>query len=87
MTSPFEVLLVEVKSLSDHDWLAFRVGERQKMRLKRALIFMQTKFTKPVHFHLATVTKGGEIEILPDFLSWHVGVKIQNLKYEAAFLS
>lgn len=67
--SRFEVLLIEVKSLSNHDWLAYRVGSRQKLRLRRALIYMQNRFKLGVRFHLATVTKGGEIEIYADFLS------------------
>ncbi|OQW48613.1 MAG: hypothetical protein A4S09_04230 [Proteobacteria bacterium SG_bin7] len=69
MRNSCEVLLVEVKSLSNYDWLVFRVGLRQKIRLKRALIYIQTKFNLPVRFHLAAVTKGEEIEILADFLS------------------
>ncbi len=63
-----EILLLEVKSLSHADWLEHRVGFRQKLRLQRALGYIQARYSLPVLFHLVTVTKDEEITVYTDFL-------------------
>ncbi|MBS1971836.1 MAG: YraN family protein [Bdellovibrionales bacterium] len=62
-----EVWIFEVKSLSHFDFLDVRVSRRQKERLKRAFLFVQSKTRKPVQIALAFVDKTGEVLIIENF--------------------
>ena len=62
-----EILILEIKSLSHFDFLDVRVSKKQKERLKRAHLFVQSKTPKPVHLILAFVNSKGEILLVEDF--------------------
>lgn len=62
-----EIWIFEVKTLSHFDFLTVRVSRRQKERLKRAHLFVQSKTTKPVRLALAFVDKRGEVMIFENF--------------------
>ena len=64
-----EIILLEVKSLSDADWVLQRISQRQRQRLKNALKYFQNHFCDEVRLHLAFVSSDGEIEIFEDFLA------------------
>jgi putative endonuclease len=61
-----ELLMVEVKSVNIADFAAFRISQKQKQRLIRAMIFLAEKFARPVEVHWAFVTGDGEITIIED---------------------
>lgn len=62
-----EIWILEIKSLSHFDFLDVRVSWKQKQRLKRAHLFVQSKTSKRVRLALAFVDKKGEILIIEDF--------------------
>jgi Holliday junction resolvase-like predicted endonuclease len=62
-----EIWIFEIKSLSHFDFLDVRVSKKQKERLKRAYLFIQSKTPKPVRLALAFVDKKGEILIFDEF--------------------
>jgi hypothetical protein len=62
-----EVWILEIKSLSHFDFLDVRVSRKQKERLKRAHLFVQSKMQKPVRLALAFVDKKGEVLIIDEF--------------------
>lgn len=63
-----EIWILEIKSLSHFDFLDVRVSWRQKERLKRAHLFVQSKTPRPVLLALAFVDKKGEVLILQEGL-------------------
>lgn len=64
-----EWLIVEVKSLSDYNFLNFRISGNQKRRLKKACLFFQSqsKFQENCSLFLAFVDNKNEITIVKDF--------------------
>lgn len=62
-----EIWIFEVKTLTHFDFLTARVSRRQKERLKRALMYVQSKTTKPVRLALAFVDQRGEVLIFENF--------------------
>lgn len=54
------LLMVEVKSLSNWDFVSHRLGQRQKRRLLNGLAYFQSRWPGPVIFKLAMIeTNGG----------------------------
>ncbi|HEY8271723.1 MAG TPA: YraN family protein [Pseudobdellovibrionaceae bacterium] len=62
-----EIWIVEIKSLSHFEFLEVRVSKKQKERLKRAHLFVQSKTIKSVRLVLAFVDKKGEVLIIEEF--------------------
>lgn len=62
-----EIWILEIKSLSRFDFLEVRVSRKQKERLKRAHLFVQSRTLKPVRLALVFVDNRGEILIVEDF--------------------
>lgn len=62
-----EIWIFEVKSLSHFDFLDVRVSRKQKERLKRAYLFVQSKTTKPVRLALAFVDRRRQVLVVEDF--------------------
>jgi len=62
-----EIFVLEIKTISHFDFLDVRVSQKQKDRLKRAHMFLQSKTLKEVRLCLVFVDKKGEILILEDF--------------------
>jgi Holliday junction resolvase-like predicted endonuclease len=62
-----EIWILEIKSLSHFDFLDVRVSKKQKERLKRAHLFVQSKTPKPVRLALAFVDRKGEILVFDEF--------------------
>ncbi|MDZ4661416.1 MAG: YraN family protein [Pseudomonadota bacterium] len=63
-----ELVIVEVKSAAEPFWESYRIGFRQKHRLKNAAIHLMEKSGRNIEVHLAFVDKDGRIDILRDFL-------------------
>ncbi|MGZ3804037.1 MAG: YraN family protein [Pseudobdellovibrionaceae bacterium] len=61
------IWILEIKSLSHFEFLDVRVSKKQKERLKRAYLYVQSKTPKPVRLALAFVDKKGEVLIIEDF--------------------
>lgn len=59
--------IFEVKTLSHFDFLNVRVSRRQKERLKRAHLFVQSRTSRPVRLALAFVDRAGRVLIFEDF--------------------
>ncbi len=64
-----DLVIVEVKTVSDSFWNSSRISSRQKYRLKNATLHLMEQTSKNVEVHLAFVDKDGKIDILKDFLS------------------
>lgn len=62
-----EIWIFEIKTLSHFDFLDVRVSRRQKERLKRAHMFVQSKTRKPVRLALAFVDKRGKVLVFDNF--------------------
>ncbi|WP_413291421.1 YraN family protein [Bdellovibrio sp. HCB337] len=62
-----EIWILEVKTLSTFDFLDVRVSRKQKERLKRAHLFVQSKTPKPVRLALVFVDKKGQVLVIEDF--------------------
>lgn len=62
-----ELWIVEIKTLSQFDFLSVRVSRKQRERLKRAYIFVQSKTRRPVCLYLAFVDNSGEILLVDEF--------------------
>jgi len=62
-----EIWIFEVKTLSHFDFMTVRVSRRQKERLKRAFLFVQSKTTRPVRLALAFVNRKREVMVFEDF--------------------
>lgn len=62
-----EIWILEVKSLSSFDFLNVRISRKQKERLKRAHLFVQSKTVKAVRLALAFVDPKGEVLVIEDF--------------------
>jgi len=62
-----EIWIFEIKTLSHFDFLTVRVSRKQKERLKRAHMFVQSKTVKPVRLALAFVDKAGNVIIFENF--------------------
>lgn len=58
-----DIWILEIKTLSHFDFLDVRVSWKQKERLKRAHLFVQSKTPKPVILALAFVDRKGAILI------------------------
>jgi len=62
-----EIWIFEVKSLRHFDFLEVRLGRKQKERLQRAHLFIQSKTPKPVRLALVFVDAQAKILIFEDF--------------------
>lgn len=60
------LLMVEVKTANLLDFQPFRISQKQKARLCRALLFMAARWDLPVEIHWAFVTKDGQITVFED---------------------
>jgi hypothetical protein len=59
--------MIEIKTLSHFDFLEVRVSRKQKERLKRAHLFLQSRTSKPLRLVLAFVDAKGEVLIVEEF--------------------
>lgn len=57
------LVLVEVKTAQLQDFQPFRVGQKQKQRLVRAMLFLAERWQLPVEIHWAFVTKDGDVTV------------------------
>ncbi|MBC7370115.1 MAG: YraN family protein [Bdellovibrionaceae bacterium] len=62
-----EIWILEIKTLSSFDFLDVRVSWKQKERLKRAHLFVQSRTPKRVRLALAFVDRAGEVLVIEDF--------------------
>jgi Holliday junction resolvase-like predicted endonuclease len=62
-----EIWILEIKTLSHADFLGVRVSWKQKERLKRAHLFIQSRTRKPVRLALVFVDARGGILVIEDF--------------------
>lgn len=62
-----EVWIFEVKSLRHFDFLDVRLGRKQKERLHRAHLFIQSKTPKPVRLALVFVDAQAKMMVFEDF--------------------
>nr|BFD59739.1 hypothetical protein CKG001_18460 [Bdellovibrio sp. CKG001]BFD63103.1 hypothetical protein BdHM001_17840 [Bdellovibrio sp. HM001] len=60
------LLMVEVKTTNLMDFQPFRVSQKQKARLLRAMQFLAARWDVLVEIHWAFVTKEGEITVFED---------------------
>lgn len=60
------LLMVEVKTANLSAFQSFRISQRQKARLLRALQFLAARWDMLVEVHWAFVTKEGEITVFED---------------------
>lgn len=60
------LLMIEVKTANLTDFQPFRVSQKQKARLLRALQFLAARWELLVEIHWAFVTKEGEITVFED---------------------
>lgn len=60
------VLMVEVKAISSADFQIYRISQRQKQRLLRALIYFSAQWDCLVEIHWAFVEKSGKVQIIED---------------------
>lgn len=63
-----EVILVEVKKTSHHDFLNDRISQRQKDRLYLAFANLQASLQKDLIFHYVVVDTHDKLYIFDDFL-------------------
>lgn len=59
-------LMVEVKTTNLSEFQNFRISQRQKNRLIRALQFLTARLDSLVEVHWAFVTKEGDVTIIED---------------------
>jgi Holliday junction resolvase-like predicted endonuclease len=62
-----EIWILEIKTLSHFDFLNVRISRKQKERLKRAHLFIQSRTSKPVRLALAYVDARGDVLLFEDF--------------------
>lgn len=62
-----EVWIVEIKTLTNFDFLTVRVSRRQRERLKRAYLYVQGRTSNPVCLYLAFVDAKGEVLLFDEF--------------------
>ena len=55
------IRLIEVKSISNWDFVNYRVSKKQKIRLQRAFLYLQSHYKGEMTLELALVAIGGEI--------------------------
>lgn len=60
----YDLVLVEVKTLSASGYLSTRVQEKQKDRLQNCLYYLAEKHQKNVRIHWAFVGLRGQIKVL-----------------------
>ncbi len=60
------LLMVEVKSLSNFDFLPHRITNKQKQRLFRASEFLHSKSKRHIEINWAFVTDSGEVLVIED---------------------
>ena len=60
------LLVVEVKTLTNFDFLPYRIKGRQKQRLFRACEYLRDKYRKDVELNWAFVTEDGEVLVIED---------------------
>ena len=65
-SSSGNLLIVEVKSLSNQNFLEFRISESQKTRLRRAIIHLTDLMNCKVSLNWAFVSANGEVLIRDD---------------------
>lgn len=56
------IKMIEVKSVSNRDYLFLRLSNRQRVRLHQALVYFSHKWKKDIELHLAFVDAKGSIE-------------------------
>lgn len=59
--------LIEIKTISHFDFINVRISEKQKQRLQRAHLFVQSKTKRPVVLYLALVNQRGQILFFENF--------------------
>ncbi|MNT71025.1 hypothetical protein D3C72_2094690 [compost metagenome] len=63
------LLMVEVKSVKNPDFIPTAIGKRQKQRLQRAMIYLTEQFKTPVEVHWAFVSSF-DITVIEDITSF-----------------
>jgi len=63
------LLMVEVKSVKNADFIPTAIGKRQKQRLQRAMIYLTEQFKTPVEVHWAFVSSF-DITVIEDITSF-----------------
>ncbi len=56
------IRMIEVKSVSNRDYLFLRLSNRQKVRLHQALLYFSYKWQKDIELQIAFVDSKGSIE-------------------------
>lgn len=56
------IKMIEVKSVSNRDYLFLRLSNRQRVRLHQALVYFSHKWKKDIELHIAFVDAKGSIE-------------------------
>lgn len=62
------MILVEVKLITNPDFLGLRMSRQQKQRLERAYLRLQTSSKVDIEFHYVVVSQQGKLEVFDDFL-------------------
>jgi putative endonuclease len=60
------LLMVEVKTLSRFDFLLHRISPRQKERLFRARLYLQSQYREAVEINWAYVSHNGDVLVIED---------------------
>lgn len=63
---PGLILVVEVKTVSRFEFLAYRIGRRQKERLYRACEYLRGRSRQDVELNWAFVTEHGEVLVIDE---------------------
>ncbi|MNY51965.1 hypothetical protein D3C86_1876020 [compost metagenome] len=63
------LLMVEVKSVKNADFIPTAIGKRQKQRLQRAMIYLAEQFKTPVEVNWAFVSSF-DITVIEDITSF-----------------
>lgn len=64
------IVLVEVKTVENSDYLLHRISRRQRVRIENAFHYYIHRYPDfEVEFHYAAVDRKGHIDVFEDFLS------------------